>query len=225
MNAPLLPDQPARDRISRDLDINLLVEAGAGAGKTTQMIRRMLALVATDRAHVQQIAAVTFTRKAAAELRERFQNELETAIQDARAQNNLLLAERLDFALRNIDSGFIGTIHAFCARMLREHPIEAGLDPEFSEVAEVEELLMRSQAWSRACERMAHEGAPALRDLVTVGLKPAQLESLYHVMCDYVDVDFPAERRARPDPTAVREQLERLVDDAERLMPARRPAG
>lgn len=225
MIAPVLPDQLARQRIATDLDVNLLVEAGAGAGKTTQMIERMLALVATERAQVEQIAAVTFTRKAAAELRERFQNELERAIEAARASNDSLLAQRLDYALKRIDTGFIGTIHAFCARMLREHPIEAGLDPDFNEVVEVEEMIMRRHAWSRACERMAHEGAQELRDLVTVGLKPAQLTTLYDSMCDYVDVEFPAPRQPRPDPTAVRERLELLIDQAEALLPQKRPQG
>lgn len=225
MSERQLPDQLARDRITSDLDTNFIVEAGAGAGKTMQIIRRMLALVATERAQVHQIAAVTFTRKAAAELRERFQNELEKAIAEAHSANNPILAERLDFALRNIDTGFIGTIHAFCARMLREHPIEAGLDPDFTEVVEIEELVLRRQAWSRACERLAHENAPELHDLLVVGLKPAQLESLYNTLCEYADVEFPAEIRSRPDPTQVREALEELVDRGDRLLPPRRPAG
>ncbi|HEY0672915.1 MAG TPA: UvrD-helicase domain-containing protein [Longimicrobiales bacterium] len=225
MIAPVLPDQQTRERIAADLDVNFLVEAGAGAGKTTEMIRRMLALVSTGRAQVEQIAAVTFTRKAAAELRERFQNELEDAIIAAREAGNTLLAQRLDDALRRIDTGFIGTIHAFCARMLREHPIEAGLDPDFTEVVEVEELIMRRQAWARAIERMAHEDAPELRELITVGLKPAQLWALYETLCDYTDVEFPAPHHARPDPTAVRERLELLIDMSERVMPARRPQG
>src|SRR5687767_15515542 len=188
MIAPMLPDQRARERIAADLDTNLLVEAGAGAGKTTEMIRRMLALVATERAQVEHIAAVTFTRKAAAELRERFQNELESAIEAARSRGDEQLALRLDYALKRIDTGFIGTIHAFCARMLREHPIEAGLDPDFHEVVEIEEMILRGHAWTRACERMAHENAPELRDLVAVGLKPAQLQPLYDKLCDFVDV-------------------------------------
>src|SRR5438045_699864 len=71
-----LPDEVARRRIRFDLDTSLLVEAGAGAGKTTEMVRRMVSLVETGRAGVQQIAAVTFTRKAASELRERFQTAL-----------------------------------------------------------------------------------------------------------------------------------------------------
>src|SRR5829696_4354012 len=184
----MLPDTSQRARIAADLDTNLLVEAGAGAGKTTEMIKRMLALVATGRAQVEQIAAVTFTRKAAAELRERFQNELERALSEARTARNTFLEQRLDTALRSIDTGFIGTIHAFCARMLREHPIEAGLDPDFREVVEVQEMIMRRHAWVRACERLAHDDARELRDLVTVGLKPQQLFTLYDKMCDFTDV-------------------------------------
>ena len=225
MIAPMLPDQLARERIAKDLDTNLLVEAGAGAGKTTEMIRRMLALVATERAQVDHIAAVTFTRKAAAELRERFQNELESAIAVARENRDEQLAQRLDHALKRIDTGFIGTIHAFCARMLREHPIEAGLDPDFTEVVEVEEMIMRRNAWSRACERLAHEGARELRELVMVGLKPAQLWTLYDRMCDYTDVQFPAPHHPRPDPTFVRDRLELMLDQAATLLPERRPKG
>src|SRR5688500_13544107 len=105
MIAPILPDQISRQRIAQALDTNLLVEAGAGAGKTTAMIARMLALVATARAQVEHIAAVTFTRKAAAELRERFQNKLEESINDARNAGNHLLALRLDHALKRIDTG------------------------------------------------------------------------------------------------------------------------
>ncbi len=225
MIAPRLPDQVARDRIDSDLATNLLVEAGAGSGKTTKMVDRMVALVATERGSVEQIAAVTFTRKAAAELRERFQNELEKAIDVAQQKNQQELARRLDHALKQIETAFIGTIHAFCARMLREHPIEAGLDPDFNEVVEVEEMIMRRHAWARAGERMAHEGARELRDLITVGLKPAQLWTLYEKLCEYSDVRFPAPMHPRPDPTAVRDRLEWLVDEAAAVIPRRRPHG
>lgn len=225
MRTLLLPDAEARARIAIDLDTNFLVEAGAGAGKTSQMIERMLALVASGRARVDQIAAVTFTRKAAAELRERFQNKLEHALHEARLGGDEKTSALLDDALRGIDSGFIGTIHAFCARMLREHPIEAGLDPDFNEVVETEELRLKQEAWTRACERLAHEGADELDALLRAGLKPAQLEWLYGVISDNPDVSFPAAAAPRPDPTAVREQLEQLVEKARRTMPFQRPKG
>ena len=72
-----LADQQARDRIASELDRNLLVEAGAGSGKTHEMARRMAAGIATGAYQVEHMSAVTFTRKAAAELRGRFQLALE----------------------------------------------------------------------------------------------------------------------------------------------------
>jgi len=82
------PDQANRDRIATDLETNLLVEAGAGSGKTTAMVGRMAELIRTGRAEVDEIAAVTFTRKAAAELRERFQEHLEKKYREALNQGD-----------------------------------------------------------------------------------------------------------------------------------------
>ena len=75
MNPPV-SDQAARNRIAQDLTANLIVEAGAGAGKTTALVGRMLQHVIRGTS-IEQLAAVTFTRKAADELRERFQLALE----------------------------------------------------------------------------------------------------------------------------------------------------
>ncbi|MEK7836468.1 MAG: UvrD-helicase domain-containing protein, partial [candidate division NC10 bacterium] len=75
-SAPVIPDQAARDLIRECLDVNMLVEAGAGSGKTQSLVGRMAAGIAEGRYLVDHMAAVTFTRKAAAELRGRFQLEL-----------------------------------------------------------------------------------------------------------------------------------------------------
>jgi ATP-dependent helicase/nuclease subunit A len=79
------PDARARQAIVRELDVNLLVEAGAGSGKTTELVKRMLALLETGTAEISEIAAVTFTRKAAGELRERFQGGIEKRLLEERA--------------------------------------------------------------------------------------------------------------------------------------------
>ena len=73
------PDQAERDLITRELDKNMLVEAAAGTGKTTSLVARMVNLLREGRCRVDQIAAVTFTRKSAAELRSRFQLGIEKA--------------------------------------------------------------------------------------------------------------------------------------------------
>ena len=219
-----LPDQIARDRIVTDLNANLLVEAGAGSGKTTALVSRMVALVRGGTASVHQIAAVTFTRKAAGELREGFQEGLERA----RAEPDLRPEERarLDAALREIDRAFMGTIHAFCARLLRERPLEAGVDPAFSETTPAEARLLADRFWSLYLERLANDGAPILAELEQVGLRPLDLRGMYEDLSAYPDVEFPLEDVIPPDPEVVRcvrAELDTILDEAARLMPRREP--
>ena len=124
-------DQADRDRIANDLDTTLLVEAGAGSGKTTSLVGRLLALIESG-IRVDQIAAITFTNKAADEMKERFRLALEKAYW--KSEDHSLERERLSEAMGNLDLIFIGTIHSFCGSILRERPIEAGLDPSFEEL-------------------------------------------------------------------------------------------
>jgi len=74
-----LVDQHARDEIRNDLDSTVIVEAAAGTGKTTELVQRIIAILAEGRAKVDQIIAVTFTEKAAGEVKLRVRSELEKA--------------------------------------------------------------------------------------------------------------------------------------------------
>ena len=85
------PDQLNRRRIVSELDRTLLVEAAAGTGKTTGMVGRMTALLEEGRCGVENLAAVTFTRKAAAELRTRFQSELERRTAEERGKERTVV--------------------------------------------------------------------------------------------------------------------------------------
>ena len=127
---PSLIDQAQRDAIKHDLQSTILVEAAAGTGKTTSMIDRMVNLLAEGHLKIDTLAAVTFTRKAAAEIRARFQVGLEQAAREASGDAQMRLLE----SLSHIDRCFIGTIHSFCGRILRERPVEAGVDIHFTEV-------------------------------------------------------------------------------------------
>ena len=111
------PDQAARDLITLELDKNVLVEAAAGTGKTTSLVARMINLIRQGKCLVDNLAAVTFTRKAAAELRARFQLGLEKAVREADGVEKQRLAD----ALKHVERAFLGTIHSFCARLLRKH--------------------------------------------------------------------------------------------------------
>jgi ATP-dependent helicase/nuclease subunit A len=223
-----LPDHAARDTIRGALDVNLLVEAGAGSGKTTELIGRMVALVETGTATADQIAAVTFTRKAAAELRERFQTGLERRIADLRSSDTAddLALERLGDGLDDIDRAFVGTIHAFCARLLRERPLEIGLDPGFEELALEERITLRRRFWDSYLERLTRDADAVLEDLARAGLRPTTLSGLFDKLVENPDVDFPAETAAPgsdEELQAIRRNLEQLVDRAWELMPERWP--
>jgi ATP-dependent helicase/nuclease subunit A len=115
-------DTSARKRIQESLDESLIVEAAAGTGKTSELIRRIVAIIRTGRTTVDRIVAVTFTRKAAGELRLRLRVDLDNA--RTRAGD---LTERgyLENALARLEEAHIGTIHSFCAEILRQRPVEA----------------------------------------------------------------------------------------------------
>jgi ATP-dependent helicase/nuclease subunit A len=223
------PDQRDRDRIRTDLRTNMLVEAGAGSGKTTAMVGRMVELIRTGTAAVDEIAAVTFTRKAAAELRERFQEALEcAAVQALEASQR----QRLATALDRIDRCFLGTIHSFCATLIRERPLEAGVTPDFTEISGAEESRIQDEAWTRYIERAATRGGSSgggnrlLRALADVGIRPEDARRAYEEISCNPDVSFP--RVAAPPPAAdriatVRRRLERLLEDTVRHLPATEP--
>src|SRR5215470_9470407 len=166
---PPAPDQAARDLIRQRLDVNLLVEAGAGSGKTECLAQRMAAGVMEGRYEVDQMAAVTFTRKAAAELRGRFQLTLERALAEERDETRRRRARQ---ALRRLERLFAGTIHAFCAHLIRERPVEAGIAPGFAELDEIAEIDQRRRAWREYLDRQRALGSPALRELIEAGVRP-----------------------------------------------------
>ncbi len=218
------PDQSERDRISGDLDRNLLVEAGAGSGKTRSLVDRMVALVGTGTCTVDQIGAVTFTRKAAAELRQRFQVSLEKAL--ARTPPEDPRCERLEDAIRDLDRAFLGTIHAFCAKLLRERPLEAGLDPGFREVQETEAVRMKRTFWLDFLERLGSDGDPDLEELARLGIEPDLLQPLFDELVENPDVDFGFQPVPPPDDEeirAVRAGFNELLNRAERMMRNREP--
>src|SRR5438876_4825184 len=126
-------DADARRAIAEALDDTLVVEAAAGTGKTTELVTRILRVLATGRARMVEIVAVTFTEKAAGELKLRLREALEHA--RAHAADDAIRG-RLDLALATLEEAHVNTIHGFCAELLRERPVEARVDPLFSVLTE-----------------------------------------------------------------------------------------
>jgi ATP-dependent helicase/nuclease subunit A len=219
-DTPIPADQNQRDRIANDLDRNMLVEAAAGTGKTTSMVERMVSLLAQGTCdEIRTLAAVTFTRKAAAELRGRFQLRLEGALRETSGEAR----ERLERALANIEQVFIGTIHSFCGRLLRERPVEAGVDLAFEEIDEDEDRRLRSEAWEELTATLLIEDTEDLHaELNHLGLALEDLETTFLRFADFPDVDewpVPAPRRDEPDLADARGELQHYVEHMRRLAP------
>ena len=136
-------DQDARDAIAGALDETLVVEAAAGTGKTTELVTRIVRILATGRAEVEAIVAVTFTEKAAGELKLR----LRAALDEARTRTGGAEREALDRALQSLEAAHVSTIHGFCAELLRERPVEARVDPLFSVLTESQAERMFDNAF------------------------------------------------------------------------------
>ena len=134
-----LPDAPARSTIADDLGRNLFVEAGAGSGKTTALVQRIVRLVGSG-VPVSRIAAITFTEAAARELRSRVRDELERRGSDG---NDLQLVK----AAGEVESAAFTTLHGFALRLLSDHPVEAGLPPGFAVADEIGSMLEFDEAW------------------------------------------------------------------------------
>lgn len=124
----MLTDEASRSRFLNTLDKTFFVEAGAGAGKTTALVGRIVELVKSG-VPVDRIAAITFTEKAAAELQERVRWHLEKLAGDDAVEEDI--RDRCLASIAVLDSAAIETLHAFAQRILQWHPLEAGLPPGF----------------------------------------------------------------------------------------------
>jgi ATP-dependent exoDNAse (exonuclease V) beta subunit len=141
---------------------DLLLSAAAGSGKTSVLVERFVRHVLEEGVAPGRILAITFTEKAAGEMRARVRDRLlELAERDA--ATDPVAARRAREAAREAESAWISTIHGFCARVLRGHAVHAGLDPGFSILDEPAARALRDGAWEEAFAAWLDErGEPAL---------------------------------------------------------------
>ena len=140
------------------LNRSCVVEASAGTGKTTALVDRIVEVIAAG-TPVETIVAVTFTHAAAGNMKLRVRHELE---QRRAGELDPAVRARLAEAARSLDRAFIGTIHAFCAQLLRRRPVEAGVDPVFQELAQPDALRIFAGVFRRWIEQRLAAPSPAL---------------------------------------------------------------
>ena len=134
----------------------VFVSAGAGTGKTAVLVERFVRAVCDRGLDVDSILVITYTRRAAGELRTRIRAELSKRGRD-------------DLA-RELDGAWISTIHGFCLRLLKAYPFAAGLDPRFRELDEAQAAVLRGEAFREALAAFCANGEPdRLRLLATYG--------------------------------------------------------
>jgi ATP-dependent helicase/nuclease subunit A len=141
-------DKAVRDRVTRELGTTFLLEASAGTGKTHVLVERYVSCVLDPEAgsgDVRTVAAITFTEKAAGELRQRVRERFEQLAGEASSGTSR--AALLQQALEALDDAPIHTIHGFAARLLREFPVEAGVDPAFEQLDALAGELEAGRLW------------------------------------------------------------------------------
>ena len=223
MNEKLnLIDECERSRIEEDLEENFLVEAGAGSGKTTSLVNRFVALVASGRFEPGEIAAITFTRRAASELKEKIQLKMEEKAAEA-ASGAGEKSRALRKALDNLDRFFLGTIHSFCGRLLRERPVEFNVDPRFDQLDELAARQERNRAWENYLVRARTEKGDLVDRLLQTDLNPMQLKPAYNLLDSFPEVEVAVKEVKKPDLSSPVNSILNFVEEAINFIPSDEP--
>jgi len=226
---PAFSDEAARARIRGSLEESLLVEASAGTGKTSELVRRMVAILEAGLTSVDKIVAVTFTHKAAGELKLRLRQALDQARSAATSTQN---KKNLEDALARLEEASIGTIHSFCAQLLRERPVEARVDPAFEELPEPEAAALYNRAFRAWMQAMLAEDSPGLRRaFVRLAWRDSwddtppmeQLKITGRRLIDWRDFPASWSRISYGREAEIDALVERVMDASERMSQAFRP--
>ncbi len=194
-------DAKSRSAVVTELDTNLFVDAGAGSGKTSAMIARVMMLLIRGLADVREIVAITFTNEGAASLKSRIQYELEkSSLEGSYAPPGgdyiMLLdeeRERIQQALTFLPLAPFNTIHGFCVTLLQERPVEAGIDPRFEMNTEGNIIPTLTHAWKKFLFNAAEKNHPFLRYALERGIDLSTVEDMIRLRCANPDLEIYAE--------------------------------
>ena len=211
-----LMDQQQRDRASGDLSQSYIIEAAAGTGKTTVLVTRIIKLIREGEAGLEEVVAITFTEKAAAELKVKLRQELEKALPDEAHSDEY---QRISGAISDLERMQVTTIHSFCGSLLRERPVEAGLDPNFEVADGLMARLLQAEVWEDWFEKQMDADDPVLRRAVLIGLKPQQIRQMSESMLENRDVleYLPSSQSPEDLEKAIGRFLKAFEEDVESL--------
>jgi ATP-dependent helicase/nuclease subunit A len=192
--APVTTRPNPQQRAAIDARGEVFVDAGAGTGKTMVLVERFVDAVVTDGLDIDSLLVITYTERAAGELR-------------ARIRERLLGLERAELA-RQLDAAWISTIHGFCRRLLAAYPLAAGIDPRFRVLDEAQARVIQGEAYESALERFCADGEEARwRLLATYGAS-----GLRKMLVSVYDTLRSAGRELVLEPAAL-DSIDRRVDE------------
>lgn len=184
-------------------DCALLVSAAAGSGKTTVLIEKLSSLLCDPHSGVDadNIAVVTFTRDAAAQMRTRLSDKLEEKLNDAFDSGDMHLADHISEQISLVPNARISTIHSFCFRLIREHSAEAGVDPGFGIIEPSDEEVLVKRAISNVLSQRFSEHREETEELLSMFFPtqkdPSGLsEMIFDLRRKFLALPFPESRQA-----------------------------
>ncbi|WP_026960861.1 helicase-exonuclease AddAB subunit AddA [Alicyclobacillus herbarius] len=190
---------------------NLLVSAGAGSGKTSVLVERVVRRIAGEHAvDLDRLLIVTFTEAAAAEMRNRIALRLQELLAKARQERDKGAVRRLSRQLLLLDQAQISTLHSFCMEVVRRNFLFLGIEPTFRILSEEESALLRREQFERLLEsRLARDEAGAFADTLVrfQAANPLRLAELVFRMDTF--------SRSQPDPAAWLDQVQASYAEAE----------
>ncbi len=216
----LIPrDETVRARVRSELGTSFVISAGAGTGKTTLLVDRIVNIVLTGFLKLDQIAAVTFTENAATTLKLRLRDALERA--RAEAADSAVVA-RASEGLTTIERAQVSTIHALCTAMLQERPIESGVTPGFRVADEALSDFIFEEAWEEWLQDRLTGADDLLEEVILSRIPiertspigdPMTLRKFARRLVDQRDLT-PHVLTARLDPAPLREWFAARVERA-----------
>ena len=206
-------DQEIRRAATTDPDTCFFLEAGAGTGKTRILVDRVVEIIRRGGAEVEQVVVITFTEKAAGELRarvrDRLHERLETAAEPERS--------RYRAALRDLVSAHIETIHAFASSLLREFPLEAGVNPGFQQLDAVTSRVDFQEQWDDWIWGLEGPHLAAVERCVRLGMELDSVHEVAEILDHHRELRLSGGAPEQPATARVARELQAACARGERL--------
>lgn len=214
----MIPDSADRKKATEETGRSFAVEASAGTGKTTILIDRVLHLVLERGPEgaplpLSRICAITFTEKAAGEMKIRLRQEFEKKASRAGEPGTRALA-----ALRDLETASISTFHAFAVALLKERPIEAGLDPRFTALDEVQSDLLFREVWDAWMQQALLERKVPLERALRAGLGLEALREAARTLRQRAHGVRGLKLAPPPTEEETRQQMRQMLEEGRRFL-------